>query len=105
MIRVVSACVVVGGLLVASDGRAAPKPGRSERPAQPAGMESPEPAVRRDAITKLVADRDPTAVAQLALALEGDDDEGVRQAAASGLGELADKRGVGALRRCLQREP
>jgi hypothetical protein len=43
-------------------------------------------------------------VAQLVLALEGDDDEAVRQTAASGLGELADKRGVGALRRCLQLE-
>lgn len=93
-------------LFVVSNGRAAPtaKPGeRASRPA--AGLESADPAVRRDAITRLVADRDPTAVAQLALALEGDDDEAVRQAAASGLGDLADKRGVGALRRCLQLEP
>lgn len=107
MIRIVSACSIAASLFCAvSDGRAAPaaKPnGRSARPAT--GLESADPAVRRDAITKLVTDRDPTAVAQLALALEGDDDEAVRQAAASGLGELADKRGTAALRRCLQREP
>jgi HEAT repeats len=104
MIRILSACVV-GSLLAAPDARAAPKPERSERPARPAAsLESPDPAVRRDAITKLVAERDPAAVAQLALALDGDDDEAVRQAAASGLGELADKRAIGALRRCLQRE-
>jgi hypothetical protein len=106
MTRVVSACLVGGSLLFAtSDGRAAPtaKPGdRSSRAS--AGLESADPAARRDAIGKLVADRDPTAVAQLALVLEGDDDEAVRQAAASGLGELADKRGSGALKRCLQQE-
>jgi hypothetical protein len=106
MIRIVSACLVAGSLFfAASDGRAAPAAGRNERSSRPAsGLESADPAVRRDAITKLVADRDPTAVAQLSLALEGDDDEAVRQAAASGLGELADKRGIGALRRCLQLE-
>jgi HEAT repeat protein len=106
MIRVVSACSVVGiVLLAASSGRAAPaKPGEhASRPA--AGLESADPAVRRDAITRLVADHDPTAVAQLALALEGDDNEAVRQTAASGLGDLGDKRGVAALRRCLQLEP
>ncbi len=106
MIRVVSACSIAGSLLfAASDGRAAPTAGPNERSPRPAaGLESADPAVRRDAISKLVADRDPTAVAQLVLALEGDDDEAVRQAAASGLGELADKRGIGALRRCLQLE-
>jgi hypothetical protein len=107
MIRVVSACLVGGILLFAtSDGRAAPtaKPG-DRSPRVSAGLESADPAVRRDTIGKLVADRDPTAVAQLALALEGDDDEAVRQAAASGLGELADKRGTSALKRCLQHEP
>ncbi len=100
MIRVVTACSVASSLLFAvSDGRAAPTAGG---PA--AGLESADPAVRRDAITRLVTDRDPTAVAQLALTLEGDEDESVRQAAASGLGDLADKRGIGALRRCLQLE-
>jgi hypothetical protein len=106
LIRVARACSVAGILLfAASEGRAAPaaKPNdRSSRAA--AGLESADPAVRRDAITRLVTDRDPTAVAQLALALEGDDDESVRQAAASGLGDLTDKRGVGALKRCLQIE-
>jgi hypothetical protein len=106
LIRVARACSVAGILLLAaSEGRAAPaaKPNdRSSRAA--AGLESADPAVRRDAITRLVTDRDPTAVAQLALALEGDDDESVRQAAASGLGDLTDKRGVGALKRCLQIE-
>ena len=105
MIRV-SACLIGGSLLFATaDGRAAPaRP--SERSARAsAGLESADPAARRDAIGKLVADRDPTAVAQLALALEGDDDEAVRQAAASGLGDLADKRGSSALKRCLQHEP
>jgi hypothetical protein len=106
MIRVVLACSATGSLLfAASDGRAAPPAGSNERSSRPAaGLESADPAVRRDAISKLVAGRDPTAVAQLALALEGDNDEAVRQAAASGLGELADKRGIGALRRCLQLE-
>jgi hypothetical protein len=106
MIRVVSACSVAGSLLfAASVGRAAPTAGPNERSSRPAaGLESADPAVRRDAISKLVADRDPTAVAHLALALEGDDDEAVRQSAASGLGELADKRGIVALRRCLQLE-
>jgi hypothetical protein len=107
MIRVLSTCTVVGSFLIAvSAGHAAPaaKPGeRSSRPA--ATLESADPAVRRDAISKLVSDRDPTAAAQLALALEGDDDESVRQAAASGLGDLADKRGTGALKRCLKMEP
>jgi hypothetical protein len=107
MIRVVSVCLVAGVVLsTAADGRAAPaaKPGeRSSRPA--AGLESADPAIRRDAITRLVTDRDPAAVALLALALDGDDSEAVRQAAASGLGDLADKRGVAALRRCLQQEP
>lgn len=69
------------------------------------GLESGDPAVRRQTITKLVANRDPSAVAQLALALEGDDDESVRREAASGLGDLGDKRGTIALRRCLQVEP
>src|SRR5215470_16172791 len=106
MIRLASACSVVGSLLFAvSDGRAAPMAGPNDRSSRPAtGLESADPAVRRDAINKMVTDRDPTAVAQLALALEGDDDEAVRQAAASGLGELADKRGLGPLRRCLQLE-
>src|SRR5262245_17636396 len=106
MIRVVSVCLVGGSLLFATSvGRAAPPAKPSDRSARvSAGLESADPAIRRDAIGKLVADRDPTAVAQLALALEGDDDEAVRQAAASGLGELADKRGTGALRRCLQHE-
>ena len=105
MIRLVCACSVVGILMFAAPaGRAAPtKAGeRTSRP--PAGLESADPAVRRDAIGKLVSGRDPTAVAQLALALDGDEDEAVRQAAASGLGELADRRGVAALRRCVQRE-
>jgi hypothetical protein len=103
MIRVVTACSVL--LFAASTGRAAPAAGSNEHSSRPAtGLESTDPAVRRDAISKLVAHREPTAVAQLALALEGDDDEAVRQAAASGLGELADKRGIGALRRCLQLE-
>src|SRR6185503_1144948 len=106
MIRII-ACLVGGGFLVlaAPHGHAAPAakpPDRSPRAS--AGLESADPAVRRDAITRLAADRDPSAVAQLALALDGDDDEGVRQAAASGLGELADKRGSGALKRCLQQE-
>ncbi|HEY6179822.1 MAG TPA: HEAT repeat domain-containing protein, partial [Kofleriaceae bacterium] len=102
MIRIVSACAVAGSLVLAmSSGRAAPpKPGTRSTP----GLESPDPAVRRDAVTRLVASRDPTAVAQLALALEGDDDETVRQAAASGLGDLADKRAIAALRRCLKLE-
>lgn len=69
------------------------------------GLESGNPAVRRQAITKLVADRDPSAVAQLSLALEGDEDESVRREAAAGLGDLGDKRGTTALRRCLQAEP
>ncbi|HEY0985460.1 MAG TPA: HEAT repeat domain-containing protein [Kofleriaceae bacterium] len=107
MIRVLSACSVVGSFLIAvSAGHAAPatRPGeRSSRPA--ATLESADPAVRRDAIARLVSDRDPSAAAQLALALEGDDDESVRQAAASGLGDLADKRGTGALKRCLKMEP
>jgi len=105
-VRLVSACLVAGSLLfAASDGQAAPAAGSKERPSRPAaGLESADPAVRRDTIIKLVADRDPSAVAQLSLALEGDDDEAVRREAASGLGELADKRGVGALRRCLQLE-
>jgi hypothetical protein len=106
MIRVLSACSIAGILLfAASDGRAAPKAGANERSSRPAaGLESADPAVRRDAISKLVANPDPTTVAQLALALEGDEDEAVRQAAAAGLGELADKRGIGALKRCLQLE-
>jgi hypothetical protein len=106
MIRIVRAGLVAGSLLFAVSGAvAAPaaKPNvRSSRAA--AGLESADPAVRRDAITKLVAERDPTAVAQLALVLEGDDNEAVRQTAASGLGELADKRGIAALKRCLQTE-
>lgn len=106
MFRVASLCSMIGSLLFAvSEGRAAPAAGPGERASRPAaGLESADPAVRRDAIGKLVADRDPTAMAQLALALEGDDDEAVRQAAASGLGELGDKRGIGPLRRCLQQE-
>lgn len=106
MIRVLSACSFAGSLLFAvSNGRAAPTARPNERSSRlVTGLESADPAVRRDAITKLVTDRDPAAVAQLALALEGDDDEAVRQAAASGLGELADKRGIGALRRCLHME-
>jgi hypothetical protein len=72
------------------------------RPA--AGLESSDPEVRRQAITKLVDDRDPSAVAQLSLALEGDEAESVRGDAAAGLGNLGDKRGVPALRRCLQAE-
>jgi hypothetical protein len=106
MIRIARVCSVVGTLLfAASDGRAAPTTRASDRATRPAtGLESADPAVRRDAIAKLVVSRDPTAVAQLALALEGDEDEGVRQAAASGLAELADRRGIGALRRCVQRE-
>lgn len=107
MIRVVSACLVAGVVLsTAASGRAAPAAKPGERPSRPAaGLESADPAIRRDAIARLVTDRDPTAVAQLALALDGDDSEAVRQAAASGLGDLADKRGVAALRRCLQQEP
>jgi hypothetical protein len=107
MIRVVRVCLVGGSLLFAtSDGTAAPTARPGDRSARvSASLESADPAARRDAIGKLVADRDPTAVAQLALALDGDDDEAVRQAAASGLGELADKRGSGALKRCLQHEP
>src|SRR5215475_13233987 len=106
MIRVVRACSVAGILLLAaSEGRAAPAARPNERSSRAAaGLESADPAVRRDAITKLVTDRDPTAVAQLALALEGDDDEAVRQAAASGLGDLTDRRGVAALKRCLHVE-
>jgi hypothetical protein len=104
MVRITSVCLVVGSFcFAASQGRAAPTTKPNERSSRPAsGLESADPAVRRNAINKLVTDRDPTAVA---LALEGDDDEAVRQAAASGLGELADKRGIAALRRCLQREP
>ncbi len=49
------------------------------------GLESGDPVIRRQAITKLVADRDPSAVAQLSLTLEGDDDESVRVEAAAGL--------------------
>lgn len=107
MIRVVRTCSVAGILLLAvSQGRAAPAARPGERASRAAaGLESADPAVRRDAITRLVADRDPTAVAQLSLALEGDDDEAVRQAAASGLGDLGNKRGVAALKRCLQVEP
>ncbi|HET7504271.1 MAG TPA: HEAT repeat domain-containing protein [Kofleriaceae bacterium] len=107
MIQVVRVCAVAGILVVAAaDGRAAPATKSSERTPRPgAGLSSPDPAVRREAITKLVTDRDATAVAQLALTLEGDDDEAVREAAASGLGDLADKRGIGALKRCLQQEP
>lgn len=107
MIRILGVCSVVGSLLIAvSEGRAAPAAKPNERSSRPAAsLESPDPAVRRDAITRLVSDRDPTAAAQLALALEGDDDEAVRQAAASGLGDLADKRGIGPLRRCLKLEP
>lgn len=106
MIRIARACSVVGTLLfAASDGRAAPTTRVNDRGTHPAtGLESANPAVRRDAIGKLVVGRDPSAVAQLALALDGDEDEAVRQAAASGLGELADRRGIGALRRCVQRE-
>lgn len=106
MIHVIRACSVAGILLlVASEGRAAPAARSNERASRAAaGLESADPAVRRDAITRLVTDRDPTAVAQLSLALEGDEDEAVRQAAASGLGELTDKRGVAALKRCLQLE-
>jgi hypothetical protein len=106
MIRIISACLVVGILLLAaSDGSAAPTARPRDRASRPgAGLGSADPAIRRDAIHKLVTDRDPTAVAQLALAMEGDDDEAVRQAAAEGLGELADKRGIAALKRCLQRE-
>jgi hypothetical protein len=80
------------------------KPG-DRAPRAGTGLESSNPAVRRQAITKLVADRDPSAVAQLSLALEGDDDEAVRREAAAGLGDLGDKRGTTALRRCLQVEP
>lgn len=107
MIRVLRACSIVGGLLLAaSDGRAAPAARSSERPARSTpSLDSADPAVRREAIGKLVASRDPTAVAQLSLALDGDDDEGVRHAAASGLAELADRRGLGALRRCVKTEP
>jgi HEAT repeats len=102
MIRIVRACAVAGSLVLAvSSGRAAPpKPGARSTP----GLESADPAVRRDAIARLVANHDATAVAQLALALEGDDDETVRPAAASGLGDLGDKRGVAALKRCLKAE-
>lgn len=77
--------------------------GRAPRPT--AGLESSDPEVRRQAITKLVDDRDPSAVAQLSLALEGDEAESVRGDAAAGLGNLGDKRGVPALKRCLQTEP
>jgi hypothetical protein len=107
MIRVIRACAVAGVvLLAASAGRAAPVARPTDHSSRPAaGLESADPEIRRDAITRLVTARDPTAVAQLALALEGDDSEAVRQAAASGLGDLADKRGVTALRRCLQQEP
>src|SRR5215510_166923 len=102
MIRIVLACAVATSLVLASSSaRAAPpKPRARSTPA----LESADPAVRRDAITRLVASHDPTAVAQLALALDGDDDETVRQAAASGLGDLGDKRGVAALKRCLKSE-
>jgi hypothetical protein len=106
MTRVVRACLLAGSLLLAaSDAPAAPPAGTKDRSRPAAGLESADPTVRRDAILKLVADRDPTAVAQLSLALEGDDDEAVRREAASGLGELGDKRGMGPLRRCLQQEP
>src|SRR5262249_42108061 len=105
MIRLVIACTVAGSLVIAaSSGQAAPAAKPTERSRPPAGLASADPGVRRDAINKRGADHDATAVAQLALALEGDDDEGVRQAAAAGLGELADKRGIGVLRRCLQQE-
>lgn len=69
------------------------------------GLESDDPSVRRQAITKLVGDRDPSAMAQLSLALESDNDESVRREAAAGLGDLGDKRGTTALKRCLQVEP
>jgi len=107
MIRVARACSIAGVvLLTASASRAAPAARPADRAPRPsAGLESADPDIRRDAIARLVTARDPTAVAQLALALEGDDSEVVRQAAASGLGDLADKRGVAALRRCLQQEP
>src|ERR1043165_3390203 len=106
MIRSACACLVMGSLLcAASSGRAAPTTRANDRATRPAtGLESADPAVRRDSVGKLVVSRDPTAVAQLALALEGDEDEGVRQAAASGLAELSDKRGIPALRRCVQRD-
>ena len=106
MTRIARAWLVAGILLSgASAGRAAPTTRANDRASRPAtGLESPDPAVRRDSIGKLVVSRDPTAVAQLALALDGDEDEGVRQAAASGLAELSDKRGIAALRRCVQRD-
>ncbi|HEX2685973.1 MAG TPA: HEAT repeat domain-containing protein [Kofleriaceae bacterium] len=69
------------------------------------GLSSDDASVRRQAITKLVVDRDPSAVAQLSLALESDSDEAVRQEAAAGLGDLGDRRGATALQRCLQVEP
>lgn len=77
---------------------------KTAAPRASTGLESSDPAVRRQAITKLVADRDPSAVAQLSLALEGDEAESVRGEAATGLGDLGDKRGAPALRRCLQVE-
>jgi hypothetical protein len=105
MIRIARVSLLVVPILWTADVAAQPagKPtGRAPRAS--AGLESSDPEVRRQAITKLVADRDPSAVAQLSLALEGDESESVRADAAAGLGDLGDKRGTTALKRCLQAE-
>jgi hypothetical protein len=104
MIRIAHAALLVVAMLWTAEAIAQPAskaPARMPR----TGLESGDPEVRRQAIAKLVADRDPSAVAQLSLALEGDEAEPVRAEAAAGLGDLGDKRGAPALRRCLQSEP
>jgi len=98
--------LLIAPILWTADVTAAPASKTGDRaPRAGTGLESGDPAVRRQAITRLIADRDPSAVAQLSLTLEGDDDGSVRLEAATGLGDLGDKRGTAALRRCLQAEP
>jgi hypothetical protein len=104
MIRISCASLLLAPILWTAEVAADP-PSKAAGPRASAGLESGDPAVRRQAITKLVADRDPSAVALLSLALESDEAEAVRADAATGLGDLGDKRGAPALRRCLQVEP
>jgi HEAT repeats/Protein of unknown function (DUF3575) len=104
--QAVSLLVVVTSILWTAEVTAGPASKAGNRaPRAATGLESDDPSVRRQAITKLIEDRDPSAVAQLSLALESDNDESVRREAAGGLGDLGDKRGTTALKRCLQVEP